>query len=582
MTIIGIDLGTTFSAASIIRDGQPHILPVGRDRIMPSVVGVAENGQWLVGRPALNQWVVRPAETVRSIKRKMGTNEHVLLAGNEYTPPQISALILQALKAAAEQHLGESISQAVITVPAYFSDGQRQATRDAGTIAGLDVMRILNEPTAAALAYGLQQNMDQVALVYDLGGGTFDVSLVEFSNGVVDVKASHGDTHLGGDDFDARLAGWLVEQFEEQHGVDLRADYVAQARIRAAAEQAKIALSRDPFVWVREEYLAEKNGTPLHLEVEISRGQFISLIDDLLHATLLSIDRVLNDAEIEQPDHVLLVGGSTYIPAVWELVAERTGLTPRQDVNPSEAVALGAGIQAGIIAGEDIEAILVDVTPFSLGMAVAEIAPSGMLIDDRFKVLIHRNTTIPTVQREIFSALTPTQREAKVEIYQGESLIASQNTLLGEFLFEHMRPEEPGVPARVTVEFDIDVNGILNVRAIDRGSGQEKAITVKASRQRLSQTEIQSAQLELPHEFVSVNLDLPPELISEAEALLNRAEALFDALNDQLADRLNGIMSDVEGALESGDEDSLRQALDELTDVLYDIEGDSTSDAEED
>src|SRR5579859_3226406 len=356
MTIIGIDLGTTFSAASIVQNGQPIILPVGRDRIMPSVVGVSESGQWLVGRPALNQWVVRPAETVRSIKRKMGTSENVLLGGAEYTPPQISALILQALKMAAEQQLNEPISQAVITVPAYFSDAQRQATRDAGTIAGLDVVRILNEPTAAALAYGLEQNLDQVALVYDLGGGTFDVSLVEFASGIVDVKASHGDTHLGGDDFDLRLANWLIEQFEEQHGVDLRGDYRAQARVRAAAEQAKITLSHEPFTWVREEYLAEKQGTPLHLEVEVSRGQFISLIDDLLHSTLLSIDRVLNDAQIDQPDHVLLVGGSTYIPAVWELVADRTGLTPRQDVNPSEAVALGAGIQAGIIAGEQIEA----------------------------------------------------------------------------------------------------------------------------------------------------------------------------------------------------------------------------------
>jgi len=582
MTIIGIDLGTTFSAASIVQNGQPIILPVGRDRIMPSVVGVSESGQWLVGRPALNQWVVRPAETVRSIKRKMGTSENVLLGGAEYTPPQISALILQALKMAAEQQLNEPISQAVITVPAYFSDAQRQATRDAGTIAGLDVVRILNEPTAAALAYGLEQNLDQVALVYDLGGGTFDVSLVEFASGIVDVKASHGDTHLGGDDFDLRLANWLIEQFEEQHGVDLRGDYRAQARVRAAAEQAKITLSHEPFTWVREEYLAEKQGTPLHLEVEVSRGQFISLIDDLLHSTLLSIDRVLNDAQIDQPDHVLLVGGSTYIPAVWELVADRTGLTPRQDVNPSEAVALGAGIQAGIIAGEQIEAILVDVTPFSLGIAVAEVAPGGMLVEDRFKILIHRNTTIPTTQREVFSALTPTQREAKIEVYQGENLIASQNALLGEFLFENMKPEEPGKAARVTVEFDIDVNGILNVNVVDRGSGREKGITVKASRQRMSQAEIKSAQVALPSEFISVNLDLPQEIVTEAEALLARAEAIFEVVDDQTADRLNGLMSDAEDNLESGDDEGLRQTLDELADVLYEVEGDLDDDADAD
>lgn len=580
MTILGIDLGTTFSAASIVKDGKPELLPIGGERIMPSVVAVGPGGRWLVGRPALNQWGLHPESTVRSIKRKMGTSETVLLNGQTFTPQQISALILQALKVGAESQLNEPIHQAVITVPAYFSDAQRQATRDAGMIAGLEVLRIINEPTAAALAYGLEMTHDQVALVYDLGGGTFDVSLVEFSGGVVDVKASHGNTRLGGDDFDDRLARWLTEQVESQHGLDLRGDFRVLARIQRAAEQAKIALSTEPFVWVREEYLTQKQGTPIHMEIEVSRNQFISLIDDLLQSTLVSVDRVLKDANIERPDQVLLVGGSTYIPAVWDLVAKRTGVTPRQDVHPSEAVALGAGVQGAIIAGEPIDAILVDVTPFSLGIAVAEITPRGGFVDDRFKILIHRNTTIPTSQQEIFSALTPDQRTVQIEVYQGESRIASQNTLLGEFLFEHLVPEQRGIPPRVLVAFDMDVNGILNVRAVDRGSGKAEAITVKASRQRLSQTEITSAQLALPDDFLTVSPDLPEALVNEARVALSRAGSLANAIESERGEddeelvALDDLIGEVEEMLQNGDEASLHAAVESLMDMLFDLEGD--------
>jgi len=572
MTILGIDLGTTFSAVSIVRDGKPLILPVGADRIMPSVVSVGPEGRWLVGRPALNQWVLSPETTVRSIKRQMGTEYTVALNGKNYTPPQISALILQALKTAADLQLGTPATQAVITVPAYFSEIQRQATHDAGQIAGLDVMRIINEPTAAALAYGLEQDMDQIALVYDLGGGTFDVSLVEFASGVVDVRASHGNTRLGGDDFDERLARWLTEQFEAQHGVDLRGNTRVEARIRRAAEQAKIHLSTEPFTWVREEYLSEKRGVPLHLEIEVSRTQFISLIDDLLQSTLDSVEHVLKDSHVEQPDHVLLVGGSTYIPAVWDLVANYTGLTPRRDVDPSEAVALGAGIQGAIIAGEPIEAILVDVTPHSIGISIAEMLPMGDIITDRFKPLIHRNSTIPVVQQEIFSALTPEQRSANVQVYQGESPVASQNTLLGEFLFDNMTPETTNMPPRVTVEFDLDLNGILNVKVVDRGTGKESRITVKADRQRMSQSEIRSAQLTLPDDFVSVSPDLPAPLVAEANALLEKTDSLSESLEGEPLALLEETVTDVELALESGDELALRSALDELTERLFDLE----------
>jgi molecular chaperone DnaK len=567
MPIIGIDLGTTFSAVSLVRDGKPEIIPVGDDRIMPSVVGLSPEGQWMVGRAALNQWVLYPDRTVRSIKRKMGSDERVSLNDNVYTPPQVSAMILRALKSAAEQDLNTEVSQAVITVPAYFSDIQRQATIDAGRIAGLEVMRIINEPTAAALAYGLDRSTSEVALVYDLGGGTFDVSLVELSDGVVDVRASHGNTRLGGDDFDERLATWLQQQFEAQHGIDLRGNRQALARIRRAAEQAKIELSKEPFTWVREEYLAQKRSAPLHMEVEVSRVQFVSLIDDLLASTLISIDRVLTDAGIDAPDHVMLVGGSTYIPAIGEIVAEHTGVIPRQDVNPSEAVALGAGIQGAIIAGEPIDAILVDVTPYSLGIAVAELMPFGGMIPDRLKVLIRRNSTIPATQREVFHTLYPGQTAAQIEVYQGDNPIASENALLGEFLFENLQPERPGEPASVTIQFDINVSGVLKVTAVDRGSSRESGIIVQASRQQLSHADIQTARLALPE--VSPMSDLPADLLRETEVLLARANTVLERTGDpDLEDCINAVLEN----LEAGAGETLRVALDDLTDVLYDLE----------
>jgi molecular chaperone DnaK len=384
--IVGIDLGTTFSAVAVVNEGLPRILPKGNERIIPSVVGYSATGEWLVGTPARNQLVYMPENTVRSIKRKMGSQETVTLAGRALAPQEVSAFVLRELKRVAEDHLGEPVGRVVITVPAYFSEAQRQATKDAGRIAGLIVERIINEPTAAALAYGLNRDEDQLVLVYDLGGGTFDVSLVELAGGVIEVRASHGNTQLGGDDFDQRLAERLLMDFEQEHNLDLRGDKTALARVNRAAEDAKIHLSNHPFAWLREEYLAEKRGVPLHLEKEISCDEFIALIDDLLQKTRISIDRVLKDAGLiaSDLDKVLLVGGSTRIPAVWELVAEHTGLEPRSEINPDEAVALGAAVQAAIIAGLPVDAVLVDVTSHSLGIEVAQIR-RGEIIPDRYK-----------------------------------------------------------------------------------------------------------------------------------------------------------------------------------------------------
>jgi molecular chaperone DnaK len=567
-TIVGIDLGTTFSAVSIVQRGRPVILPNKQERIMPSVVGLSPKGEWLVGTPALNQWVLAPESTVRSIKRDMGTDRTVTLGKRVFTPQEISAFILRKLKQVAEGDLRKPVEQAVITVPAYFSDAARQATKDAGQIAGLEVMRIINEPTAAALAYGLDREEDQMVLVYDLGGGTFDVSLVELVSGVVEVRASHGNTRLGGDDFDALLADHLRQAFEERHGVDLRDDRRAMARLIRAAEQAKIQLSSHPFALVREEYLAEKGGRPLHLEVEVSRHEFERMIDPLLGSTRTSIQQALTDAQmiIKDLDKVLLVGGSTYIPAVWELVADATGLAPRQEVHPSEAVALGAGVQAAIIAGQPIEAVLVDLTPHSLGIEIAEFTWRGF-VDDRYSVIVHRNTTIPVTREEVYTTLHPKQDTVHLEVYQGEQSIASKNTLLGDFTFSGLKPEHEGELAQVTVQFSLDVNGILHVKAHDRGSGKEAGITVTATKERLSQEQISQAQERLAETLPALELD------EESQALVARANRLLKGkLATEDAAELTEALSMIEEARRVGDEAELEDWLAELTDLLYELE----------
>jgi len=479
-TIVGIDLGTTNSGIAVVRNGAPQILPNGDERIIPSVVGRSPRGEWLVGTPARNQVVLCPDQTIRSIKREMGTDFRVTLGERTFQPQEISAFILRELKRIAERNLGEEVSDAVITVPAYFSDAARQATREAGQIAGFTVRRIINEPTAAALAYGLNLIEDQMVLVYDLGGGTFDASLVELMGGVVEVHASHGNTRLGGDDFDRRLTEIVGTHVEEERGVDLHQDRRAWARLVRAAEEAKIELSSHPFAWIREEYIAEKRGVPLHIEYEVSRQQFEEAIADLLERTLVSIDRVLSDAELTPSDidQVLLVGGSTRIPAVWEMVADHLDVEPHMSINPEEVVALGAGVQAGIVAGKPIDAILVDVTPYSLGIEVAEVR-RGRVVPDLYNIIIRRNTTIPVTREEVYFTLHPEQDTVEIKVYQGESPVASENTLLGKFTITDLEPERPGELAAVTVQFDFGVDGILRVR---------RAIVTPARRRRSPST----------------------------------------------------------------------------------------------
>jgi len=571
--IVGIDLGTTNSGVSIVRNGAPQMLPYGDERIIPSVVGYAGGGKWLVGTPARNQYVLDPDNTVRSIKRHMGTDYQVSLAGRTFSPQEISAFVLRELKTIAERNLGHEISDAVITVPAYFPDAARQATRDAGRIAGLHVRRIINEPTAAALAYGLNMAEDQIVLVYDLGGGTFDVSLVELMGGIVEVRASHGNTRLGGDDFDQRLAERVADWFNEQHGVDLRQDRRAWARLIRAAEAAKIELSSHPFAWIKEEYLAEKRGVPLHLEYEVNRYEFVEGIQDLLDQTLESIDRVLADGQVasDQVDQVLLVGGSSRIPAVWEMVAEQVGVEPQMSINPEEAVALGAGVQAAIIAGEPIDAILVDVTPYSLGIAVAEMR-MARIIPDRYRVMIRRNTTIPVTKEDVFSTMFLDQDTVKIEVYQGESEIASENTPLGDFLITGLEPEHPGELAQVTVRFDFDVNGILHVTARDRHTGKHKEIRVEASHTRLSETEILAAKTRMAHTAAG---QLGAHGASgETMVLIERARGLLDSgtLAQDEREELEALVSEILATQAAGQIEQRESLLEELLDLLFDLE----------
>lgn len=579
--IIGIDLGTTNSVLAVVMDGVPRLIPVKGDRLLPSVVGISPSGEVLVGAPARNQWVVAPERTVRSIKRKMGKGEAVTMAGKTYTPQEISAFILREIKDAAQAELGYPVQRAVITVPAYFNEVQRQATLEAGEIAGLIVERIINEPTASALAYGYGIDADQHLrlLVYDLGGGTFDVSIIEMNSGVVDVLATAGDNYLGGDDFDELLAGVVADEFAEEHGVNLRQDRQGWARLLRAAEEAKIALSSQPYANISLEYIARHNkGRPLHLVREVERSEFEGLIFDLLQRTIQCVDQALVDAHLtaDQIDRVLLVGGSTRIPLVWQMVAERMGQDPHLEIDPDAAVALGAAVQAGILGGEEIDTILVDVTPLSLGIEVADFTFTGRVRGDIFAPLIRRNTTIPVRASEVFSTLAPGQDRIMIKVYQGENPVASRNVLLGEFMVEDLKPNRPDGLTDVTVDFKIDVNGILDVTVAERKTGKQVTQQLKASRQRLSPEQIAASQARLAEAYsaaekgADVTIDVDPG----TTALLERAARVLEDpdLDPTLASQIAGVVADIRSAAADNDNERVVEHCDHLIDLLMDAE----------
>ncbi|WP_419001452.1 molecular chaperone DnaK [Acidaminococcus intestini] len=566
--IIGIDLGTTNSVVAVMEGGEPTVITTQEGgRLTPSVVGFTKNGERLVGQLAKRQAVSNPERTISSIKRHMGTKYTVTIDGKDYTPEQISAMILEKMKGDAERYLGEKVTEAVITVPAYFNDSQRQATKDAGRIAGLDVKRIINEPTAAALAYGIDKSDDKTILVYDLGGGTFDVSILELGDGVFEVKSTTGDTHLGGDDFDHRIMDWMTDEFKKQNGIDLTGDKMAMQRIREAAEKAKIELSSMMTTNINLPFITAGANGPQHLDMDLTRAKFDSMTSDLVDRTIQCVHTALSDAKmtVNDIDKILLVGGSSRIPAVQEAIKRVLGKEPAHGVNPDECVAVGAAIQAGVLAGDVKDVLLLDVTPLSLGIETM----GGV-----FTRIIDRNTTIPTSKKQIFSTATDNQPSVDIHVLQGEREMAADNKTLGRFELSGIPAAPRGVP-QIEVAFDIDANGIVNVSAKDLGTGKEQKITITSSGS-LSKEEVDKMVKEAQaNEAADKKRRESVDAKNQADTLIYQAEKTVKDMegkgHDDKIKKVQEAINTLKETMKGDDVDKIKADTEALQKPLYEL-----------
>ena len=566
--IIGIDLGTTNSCVAVMEGGEPVVITNHEGaRTTPSVVAFSKDGERMVGQVAKRQAITNPDRTISSIKRHMGSDYKVTVDGKSYSPQEISAMILQKLKADAEGYLGESVTEAVITVPAYFTDAQRQATKDAGRIAGLDVKRIINEPTAAALAYGMDKQGDQKVMVYDLGGGTFDVSIIEMGEGVQEVLATAGNNHLGGDDFDQRVIDWMADEFKKENGIDLRNDRMAMQRLKEAAEKAKIDLSGITTADINLPFITADATGPKHLAMTLTRAKFNELTADLVDATMGPVQQALNDAGLKasELDKVLLVGGSTRIIAVQEAVARATGKEPSKNLNPDECVAIGAAIQGGVLTGDVEGIVLVDVTPLSLGIET---------LGGVFTKLIERNTSIPTRKSQVFSTAADNQTSVEVNVLQGEREMAAYNKSLGRFHLDGIAPARRGVP-QIEVTFDIDANGIVNVSAKDLGTGKEQHITITAS-SNMSKEDIDKAVKEAEmYAAEDAKRKEEVDVRNQGDQMVYQTEKTLNEMGDKLdaADKseVETKLSALKQALTGTDTAAIKAATEELTQAFYKV-----------